>query len=217
MSLDEKILDPLERQYPITVGYNQLYKYGIHKAIDWATPNQTPLLAAISGKVDIGYGILGGDYISIKNGKFEVTYRHIKQPYLYNGNNVIAGTDIGLSGGVPGERSSGLWCTGPHTHFELKRYGEFVNPLNYIMPMQELKNELAKEVLKEVQKKCIEKDKRFVYDPNRGETWIIDKGFRYCLGRAKDDWKITESKFCIRHMTRKDKNLPKAKSRDDVL
>lgn len=93
---------------------------GLHgyNAIDIATPIGTPILAAASGQVVIsrssGWNGGYGNYIVLShyNGT-QTLYGHLSKTYVSDGDTVVQGQVIGLSG-TTGE------STGPHLHFEVR-------------------------------------------------------------------------------------------------
>lgn len=103
-------------------------RYGreYHRGVDIAAPYGTPVMAADSGTVTFrgwsgGYGRL----IIIEHGNgYSTYYAHLSSYSVKLGQAVKKGAVIGRVG------SSGR-STGPHTHFEIRKNGEPVNPLNY--------------------------------------------------------------------------------------
>jgi hypothetical protein len=102
-----------------------------HRAIDIAVPVGTPIKAADRGKVvyagwnPTGYGFRvvidhGIDYLTL--------YAHLRDIYVEPDQIVGKGQVIGVSG------SNGN-ITGPHLHFEIRDYGNLVNPLT-LLPKQ---------------------------------------------------------------------------------
>jgi murein DD-endopeptidase MepM/ murein hydrolase activator NlpD len=99
---------------------------GLHgyNAVDIGTPVGTPLLAAASGEVIVarssGWNGGYGEYVVIShNNGTQTLYGHMSQLYVDEGQEVVQGQVIGLSG------NTGL-STGPHVHFEVRGA---VNPL----------------------------------------------------------------------------------------
>lgn len=93
---------------------------GLHgyNAVDLGTPVGTPIMAAADGEVIIskssGYNGGYGKYVVISHANGTQTlYGHMSNPYVYEGQRVVQGQIIGLSG------NTGL-STGPHVHFEVR-------------------------------------------------------------------------------------------------
>jgi murein DD-endopeptidase MepM/ murein hydrolase activator NlpD len=108
------------RQHPI-LGYGAM-----HKGVDFAAPEGTPVLASASGQVsfadnDGGHGL----FVKIDHGSDVATgYAHLSRlaPGIAPGAAVRQGQLIGFVG------STGL-STGPHLHYEFYRAGKQVDPL----------------------------------------------------------------------------------------
>ncbi len=104
------------------------WRYGreFHYGVDIAAPYGTPVRAADSGTVTFrgwrgGYGRL----IIIEHGNgYSTYYAHLSSYEVKLGQAVEKGEVIGRVG------SSGR-STGPHTHFEIRKNGEPVNPLSF--------------------------------------------------------------------------------------
>ncbi len=109
-----------QRRHPI-LGYNRM-----HRGIDFAAPNGTPIYAAGDGVVDFAGPNAGyGRYVRIRhNDEFSTAYAHISNfaPGMMRGKRVRQGEVIGYVGST-GE------STGPHLHYEILRQNEQVNPL----------------------------------------------------------------------------------------
>ncbi|MGA9213286.1 MAG: M23 family metallopeptidase [Kaistella sp.] len=68
----------------------------------------------------------GGNYIKIQHfNRFETSYLHLSQIYYRVGEFVKAGFVIAKSG------NSGN-STGPHLHFGVKEYGNYINPIHFL-------------------------------------------------------------------------------------
>jgi murein DD-endopeptidase MepM/ murein hydrolase activator NlpD len=97
-----------------------------HRGLDIAAPAGTPVRAAAAGQVvEAGWSGGFGRLVRIRHGaRLETAYAHLSRfaPRLAVGREVDAGELIGHVG------SSGR-ATGPHLHFELRRDGRALDPL----------------------------------------------------------------------------------------
>ena len=102
-----------------------------HLAIDYAAPAGTPVLSVGDGTVTYaGWNGGFGNYINIRhNDIYQTQYAHLSgyARGLRKGSQVTQGQIIGFVG------STG-WSTGPHLHYQIKRYGTLVNPLTIELP-----------------------------------------------------------------------------------
>ncbi|MGE5583592.1 MAG: M23 family metallopeptidase, partial [Bacillota bacterium] len=109
------------RRHPI------LRKREFHTGLDISVPLGTEIAAADSGVV-IFSGFNGGygKMITIDHGSsFSTLYAHTSLILVDKGQTVTKGQIIAKAG------STGL-STGPHLHFEIRKNGAPVNPLNYL-------------------------------------------------------------------------------------
>lgn len=104
-----------------------------HSGIDLANIPGTPIYAASSGTVTTadamqinGHYYAYGNYIIIgHNARFSSLYGHLQSFAVSVGDEVEQGQIIGYMGNTG-------WSTGPHLHFEIREYGNHVNPINYL-------------------------------------------------------------------------------------
>lgn len=102
-----------------------------HSGVDIGAPMRTPIKASNDGKV-IFTGWYGGygNVVIINHGNINgatttTLYAHMSSILVSKGQAVKRGQIIGKVG------TTG-YATGPHVHFEVRRNGATVNPLNYI-------------------------------------------------------------------------------------
>jgi murein DD-endopeptidase MepM/ murein hydrolase activator NlpD len=100
---------------------------GFHHGIDIASSTGTPIKAADGGEVI--YAGWYGDYgylVEIDHGGgFTTRYAHCSAIYVSAGEKVYQGKTIAAVGNTG-------YSTGPHVHFEVRKYGSTVNPAAYI-------------------------------------------------------------------------------------
>ncbi len=109
---------PLPYSVPVTSGYGWRMNpvtaiWSFHSGIDLGAPFGTPVLAAKAGRVDFaGWGDGYGNLIELDHGSTGTRYAHLEAIYVYQGQQVAQGQQIGIVG------STGR-STGPHLHFEI--------------------------------------------------------------------------------------------------
>jgi hypothetical protein len=131
--LESTMIPPLAIKPGNNYRWNEPRAKGPHKGIDIPASVGTPIKAISDGKI-IGAGELDpdcGDGVSIQHaGGFISSYCHLSGVKVSNGQTVIQGDTIGLTGGAVGAPGSGN-SKGPHLHLTLKKDGQRVNPLEY--------------------------------------------------------------------------------------
>ncbi len=102
-------------------------KIDFHRGVDIRAPYGTPVRSTASGKV-IYAGWLGpyGKAVVIKHKYgYQTLYGHLSKIKVRAGQRVKEGQIIGYVG------STGR-STGPHLHYEIRRYGKLLNPKKYL-------------------------------------------------------------------------------------
>lgn len=137
---DSIISWPIPKNYIVCGFHDPDYPYrhiiGEHPAIDIRAAQGTTLKAAADGyvaKVRFNKNSRRYAYIMIihKNG-LSTVYGHVSAVYVKTDQYVHRGQIIGKTGGTPGSAGAGRFTTGPHLHFEVRKNGLPVNPLNYL-------------------------------------------------------------------------------------
>lgn len=118
-------------------GYTKRFGFE-HNAIDIPIAQGSAVRAASDGIIlesnDRGFGY---NTIVIDHGEGLTTvYGHVSQLLVKEGDRVEQGEVIALSGGRPGSKGAGFITTGPHLHFEVKRYGMPIDPMYVLAPLE---------------------------------------------------------------------------------
>lgn len=105
-----------------------------HPAIDIRAGQGDVIKAPADGYVgrvaDNGYGY---SYLMlIHSDGFSTVYGHVSKFLVSPDQFVSKGDPVALVGGMPGTKGAGRLTTGPHLHFEIRKNGIPVNPLNYL-------------------------------------------------------------------------------------
>lgn len=134
---------PLKNSFAITSGFG-IRKHPIfgnvksHNGIDIKASYEN-VYAVMDGIVsDVGWDYKGGgNFIKIKHfGRFETAYLHLSDTYYKKGDIVKAGYIIARSGNTGNS-------TGPHLHFAVREFGQFINPLIFLNDLNKTKKYLA--------------------------------------------------------------------------
>ena len=123
MKSDFKLLMPVKGRLSSRYGY----RWGrMHRGIDLAASEGTPVRAAATGKV-VYAGWFGsyGKLIKLNHGCLGTKYGHLSKIFVRPGMRVAVGQVIGLVG------STGR-STGNHLHFEVEQYGRKINPSRFL-------------------------------------------------------------------------------------
>lgn len=101
----------------------------MHKGVDYACPEGTPIRAAHGGN---GSGLVhsgGGNIAKVNNGNIETKYMHTR---FYSVPTAMGSAPVAQGDIIASSGNTGAWTTGPHLHFEVYAGGVNVNPATYI-------------------------------------------------------------------------------------
>ena len=102
-----------------------------HKGLDIAAEVWTPVFSTADGIVSyVGFKHDFGNTVEVMHygSGYETVYAHLQKAAVVEGHPVKRGELIGYLG------SSGR-STGPHVHYEVRRQGNNLNPINFILPV----------------------------------------------------------------------------------
>ena len=108
---------------PVTGGVLTQEFHPGHTGIDIAIPTGTPVKTTMDGRViHAGWNTQGyGNLVIVENGAYRTYYAHLSSIPVAVGDEVKAGTTIGLSGSTGNS-------TGPHLHYEIRKNKVAINP-----------------------------------------------------------------------------------------
>ena len=140
-----EVLKPFKGEYTMTQPFGVFFYFHgrrlKHQGTDWALPTGTPVLACFDGVVSRvekfrldGYG--RSIYLRSVSGKYEALYAHLSSIFVKVGDKVRLSDILGHSGNTG-------FGTGPHLHFGLKLYGEYVDA-EKVIGSDTSKNQLIK-------------------------------------------------------------------------
>jgi murein DD-endopeptidase MepM/ murein hydrolase activator NlpD len=138
-SSDSVLAWPVPKNYITTGFHDPDYPFrkiiGEHPAIDIRAAQGSTLRAAADGyvaKVKFD-GSKNYAYIMIIHGNnMSTVYGHVSAVSVSVDQYVVKGQTIGKTGATPGTVGAGPFTTGAHLHFEVRKDGIPVNPLNYL-------------------------------------------------------------------------------------
>jgi murein DD-endopeptidase MepM/ murein hydrolase activator NlpD len=114
---------PVPSGLPVQGGRISQEAHTGHMALDIAIPTGTEIRSTMDGNVvhagwnDQGYGNL----VIVENGNYRTYYAHLSSIPVSVGDQVAAGTTIGLSGSTGNS-------TGPHLHYEIRKNKVTIDP-----------------------------------------------------------------------------------------
>jgi hypothetical protein len=152
-------------KFRLTSPYGELsqIRNHVHKGIDLAMPEGTPLNSLSSGVIERivnTQGGIGKGVIVKFNDGTQGIYGHLSGVNVKEGQYVGTGEIIGYSGNTG-------HSTGPHLHFALKENGQFVNPTQYADKLAGEQNG----ILTELGKWFIERGKPGTYEHADYNVW----------------------------------------------
>ena len=104
-----------------------------HRGIDLKTKRSKVLSMLHGTVVSVGNDPLLGIFVKVQHGNYESIYGHLSQSLVDEGEQVLPGMILGISG------STGR-ATGDHLHLSIKKGKEYVNPVLFIQLISRLSN-----------------------------------------------------------------------------
>ena len=118
-------------------------KRKFHNGIDLHA-RSAKVFAMIQGRViAVGQDKVSGKYVTLQHGGFTVSYCHLSQISVSQGQDVLPGDVVGITGNTG--RS-----TGEHLHITIRQKGEYVNPRIFLDYINSVKESCVMEFVKNI-------------------------------------------------------------------
>ncbi len=182
-----KIIKPFDGNYPVTSPFGMRENpenpgsREFHPGIDFGLPSGTPVKAAADGVVVLAgeYGGYGRAVVIKHTDGLSTVYGHLSEIKVEEGKEVKQGEVVGLSG------STGR-STGPHLHFEIRKDGQPVDPLQYLSGTLVLSDGTVYYVSELNRKMLLETAASFMENKENIE-WLLDSS-DYSMGEGVPPW-----------------------------
>lgn len=182
-----KIIKPFDGNYPVTSPFGMRENpenpgsREFHPGIDFGLPLGTPVKAAADGVVVLAgeYGGYGRAVVIRHTEGLSTVYGHLSEVKVEEGKKVKQGEVIGLSG------STGR-STGPHLHFEVRKDGQPVDPLQYLSGTLVLPDGTVYYVSELDRKMLLETAASFM-ESRENIEWLLDSS-DYSMGEGVPPW-----------------------------
>lgn len=118
-------------------------KRKFHNGIDLHA-RSAKVFAMMQGKViAVGQDKVSGKYVTLRHGNFTVSYCHLSQISVSQGQDVLSGDVVGITGNTG--RS-----TGEHLHITIRQKREYVNPRIFLDYINSVKESCVMELVKNI-------------------------------------------------------------------
>ncbi len=149
----EQVVRYLSVCYPLShIKINSPYGYRkdpftgkrkFHNGIDLHA-RSSKVFAMMQGRViAVGQDKVSGKYVTLRHGNFTVSYCHLSQISVSQGQDVLSGDVVGITGNTG--RS-----TGEHLHITIRQKGEYVNPRIFLDYINSVKESCVMELVKNI-------------------------------------------------------------------
>ena len=150
---EEQVARYLSVCYPLSrIKINSPYGYRkdpftgkrkFHNGIDLHA-RSSKVFAMMQGRViAVGQDKVPGKYVTLRHGNFTVSYCHLSQISVSQGQDVLSGDVVGITGNTG--RS-----TGEHLHITIRQKGEYVNPRIFLDYINSVKESCVMELVKNI-------------------------------------------------------------------
>ena len=118
-------------------------KRKFHNGIDLHA-RSAKVFAMMQGRViAVGQDKVSGKYVTLRHGNFTVSYYHLSQISVSQGQDVLSGDVVGITG------NTGRG-TGEHLHITIRQKGEYVNPRIFLDYINSVKESCVMEFVKNI-------------------------------------------------------------------